>query len=311
MKVVILLIVLYTFTFAQVDDPLKYFPYKTGDMWEYFLYDVEYPDTSQTFNISDSIDTAGNIYITQFSRRINPIQPPFMFADTAVFIIDKSFNVFCPTCAIENRHRYKLDAKQGDQWVSHIYQDSINIYGYELVRVQQVWDEYLFGKTTTFKNFVYYYSTDSTDTLGLVRYGDVLAKDFGLYWRGGGDSFSGFGWFLKGCVIKDTLYGDTTNIITSVNDPSLYLYPDYALYQNYPNPFNPSTKINYYVKERGIVQLIVYDVLGKQVLTLVNEEKLEGNYSVIFNGSNIASGVYFYSLRINGFVENKKMVLSR
>jgi len=84
---------------------------------------------------------------------------------------------------------------------------------------------------------------------------------------------------------------------------------DYKLEQNFPNPFNPSTTINYVVKERGFVQLKVYDVLGKQVLTIVNEEKSQGSYSVSFNGNNLTSGIYVYSLRVNNFTQNRKMIL--
>lgn len=84
---------------------------------------------------------------------------------------------------------------------------------------------------------------------------------------------------------------------------------DYHLEQNYPNPFNPNTTINYAVKERGFVQLKVYDVLGKEVATLVNEEKPRGNYSVSFTGNDFPSGVYVYSLRVNNFTQNRKMIL--
>lgn len=86
---------------------------------------------------------------------------------------------------------------------------------------------------------------------------------------------------------------------------------DYSLSQNYPNPFNPTTIINFTVKEIGLVQLHVYDVLGKQVVTLINEIKSQGRYSVSFNGNNLPSGVYLYSLRINDYTENRKMILLR
>lgn len=83
----------------------------------------------------------------------------------------------------------------------------------------------------------------------------------------------------------------------------------YSLSQNYPNPFNPSTTINYSLKERGFVQLIVYDVLGKEIATLADEEKQRGNYSVFFDGSKLPSGIYFYTLHVNNFVQSKKMLL--
>ncbi|MCW8960067.1 MAG: T9SS type A sorting domain-containing protein, partial [Ignavibacteriaceae bacterium] len=84
---------------------------------------------------------------------------------------------------------------------------------------------------------------------------------------------------------------------------------DYELDQNYPNPFNPTTSIKYQLKEKGFVSLRVYDMIGKEVAVLVNETQVEGQHSVIFNAANLPSGVYIYSLRVNGFVQNNKMIL--
>ena len=84
---------------------------------------------------------------------------------------------------------------------------------------------------------------------------------------------------------------------------------NYNLSQNYPNPFNPTTKINYALPKSGYVTLKVYDVLGKEVATLVNEAKNAGNYSVEFNASNLSSGMYFYKIDVNGFSEVKRMML--
>jgi hypothetical protein len=83
----------------------------------------------------------------------------------------------------------------------------------------------------------------------------------------------------------------------------------YKLSQNYPNPFNPVTKINYALPKSGFVTLKVYDMLGREVVSLVNENKVSGNYSVDFNASSLTSGVYFYRLEVNGFVDTKKMML--
>ena len=86
---------------------------------------------------------------------------------------------------------------------------------------------------------------------------------------------------------------------------------DYKLIQNYPNPFNPSTSINYQVKEKGVVSLKVYDMLGREVASLVNENQESGKYSVTFNAASLPSGVYIYSLRVNDFVQNNKMTLMK
>jgi hypothetical protein len=83
----------------------------------------------------------------------------------------------------------------------------------------------------------------------------------------------------------------------------------YYLSQNYPNPFNPITQIEYELPINGITTLVVYDILGDKIATLVNEEKAAGYYSVAFNASNLPSGVYFYTLNSKSFSRTKKMIV--
>ncbi|MCZ6702304.1 MAG: T9SS type A sorting domain-containing protein [Ignavibacteria bacterium] len=86
---------------------------------------------------------------------------------------------------------------------------------------------------------------------------------------------------------------------------------DFKLEQNYPNPFNPSTSIQYAIGSKQFVRLRVFDVLGKEVATLVNEELSAGSYKAEFNASDLISGIYFYELQAGRFVETKKMILLR
>jgi len=91
------------------------------------------------------------------------------------------------------------------------------------------------------------------------------------------------------------------------------LVNSFVLYQNYPNPFNPSTTISYQIPTIGLVTLKVYNILGNEVATLVNEQKAPGNYSVRFSAneesaSPFASGTYLYQLRVNDYVSNRKMI---
>ncbi|PKL90443.1 MAG: hypothetical protein CVV23_00385 [Ignavibacteriae bacterium HGW-Ignavibacteriae-2] len=86
--------------------------------------------------------------------------------------------------------------------------------------------------------------------------------------------------------------------------------PDsFVLHQNYPNPFNPKSIIKYEISKTGYVTLGVYDILGKEITTLVNEIKSPGYYEVIFNGANLSSGTYFYRLQTGEFFSSKKMSL--
>jgi len=99
------------------------------------------------------------------------------------------------------------------------------------------------------------------------------------------------------------------NTITTVDEA---LSPvDFILFQNWPNPFNPVTTIEFQLTNSGFVSLKVYDVLGNEVETLINEEMSAGKYDVEFNGSGLSSGVYFYQLRVGSYLETKKMILMK
>jgi predicted GH43/DUF377 family glycosyl hydrolase len=101
---------------------------------------------------------------------------------------------------------------------------------------------------------------------------------------------------------------DSISIVTSVEDEQT-LPISYKLFQNYPNPFNPTTTIKYQIPELSFAAIKVFDILGKEVVTLVNEEKPAGYYEVEFNATSLASGIYFYQLQAGSLVETKKMVL--
>jgi hypothetical protein len=84
---------------------------------------------------------------------------------------------------------------------------------------------------------------------------------------------------------------------------------EYYLFQNYPNPFNPITTISYSISKSSHVTIKVYDILGREVAVLLNEVKSPGLYKVNFNGSRLASGIYFYTLQANEYIVTKKLIL--
>ena len=98
--------------------------------------------------------------------------------------------------------------------------------------------------------------------------------------------------------------------ITEVKEKKIVVVPENCtLHQNYPNPFNPTTTLSYSIPKKGMVELKVYDVLGREVATLVDKEQHAGSYDLQFDASSLTSGIYFYQLRAGGFVESRKMVL--
>lgn len=101
----------------------------------------------------------------------------------------------------------------------------------------------------------------------------------------------------------------TINVVSTTNVEDMYQLNSYQLHQNYPNPFNPSTTINFVLASSEKVSLRVYNILGDEIVELVNDVLGEGNHSFEFNGTGLSSGVYFYKLSAGNFVDTKKMVL--
>ena len=86
---------------------------------------------------------------------------------------------------------------------------------------------------------------------------------------------------------------------------------EYALEQNYPNPFNPATTFRYSISTQSKVVIKVFDILGNEITTLIDEEKSVGTYELRWNAVNLPSGVYFYQLKAGDYVDTKKMILLR
>jgi photosystem II stability/assembly factor-like uncharacterized protein len=138
----------------------------------------------------------------------------------------------------------------------------------------------------------------------------ILSNSFGSvgYYKSIYFTDSLIGWTVgeKGIILKTT----TGGVLTGFSNTSDEISDNYSLSQNYPNPFNPNTIINYKCSMFNYISLKVYDILGNEVATLINENKPAGSYDVQFNGSDYPSGIYFYSLIIDGNVaDTKRMVL--
>jgi len=99
-------------------------------------------------------------------------------------------------------------------------------------------------------------------------------------------------------------YGQLVLDVEEDNNPA-----NFVLYQNYPNPFNPATTIKYQIPEDGFVTIKIYDILGNEVKTLINEQKSKGSYSLMLDSSDLVSGVYIYRIQVNNFTSAKKMMV--
>jgi len=123
----------------------------------------------------------------------------------------------------------------------------------------------------------------------------LIGNHYGVFWVG-----------LDGSARKLYYDGD---VVTNFKGTETQVADKYSLSQNYPNPFNPTTKINFSIPKQGFVSIKVYNMLGKEVATLVSKEMTQGSYSFDYNASKLSSGVYFYKMEVNGFSEVKKMML--
>ncbi|MDQ3021549.1 MAG: T9SS type A sorting domain-containing protein [Bacteroidota bacterium] len=178
--------------------------------------------------------------------------------------------------------------------------------------------------------------SDSTLIFGLHRIKKNFAARYfaaitSYYSIGEGFGFIGFStcelgggqlYWLQSCVINGIVYGDTT--LTEIQQVNSSIPENFSLSQNYPNPFNPSTVIRYSIPSNvkgrvpfgstSNVKLVVYNSLGKEIATLINEKQNAGSYTVDFNGEGLSSGIYFYKLearygQAGDFVETKSMIL--
>jgi hypothetical protein len=109
-----------------------------------------------------------------------------------------------------------------------------------------------------------------------------------------------------------TILHTNTGGVTAVKEHVTYTLPtSFRLMQNYPNPFNPSTIISFNLSSKSFVTLKVYDLLGREVATIVSEELPAGNYTRQWNASSLPSGIYFYRLQTSSFTDSKKLILLR
>jgi hypothetical protein len=163
----------------------------------------------------------------------------------------------------------------------------------------------LFGFTTVYKTFNIYHAPYLTEGRNYSSKFGICSYAYSFHQGMANESGTGH---ITGCIINDTLYGDTST--TFIRTISCTIPDRFSLSQNYPNPFNPSTIISYQVESYKVIKLVVYDILGKEVAILVNEKQSPGTYEVTWDGSNYPSGIYFYSLFADGnLIETKKMIL--
>lgn len=315
-KILILSVMSFIFRLSAAQDTsiVNYCPLNLGNVWVYNCTTLSltcYCNKQIRIKVTGSTILNNKLYYL-FQRTDRIISCVYCSCSGSILPFDTmrvdsaSGNVYeytptipCPT----SPHEFPLDslrARLND--TIRLCSDTSTIYIYKCY------------DTTPVNVFGTYRSKKGFARLGFESgWSHSYVKGIGLY--SGGVAYVQYseGLTLTGCVINGVVYGDTTFPV-GINQISSEIPSSFALQQNYPNPFNPSTKIKFSIpanvkRETANVKLGVYDVLGKEVATLVNEQLKPGTYEVEWDGSNYPSGVYFYKIISGDFVETKKMVL--
>jgi hypothetical protein len=289
-----------------------FFPHHLGDIWEYIevdFYTGTILDTFQAIIALDSVDEDGNTHIFfenyYFSHKES--------YPSGHFLVDTLNHVYHHEIGgLPDFLIYKLYAQQGDQWVMYAYPFS----EYEIARLDSVYVQNIFGSLRSVKAFIYFSAPDSTWTTGLARYGSKLAENLGLIYHGGSHDL-GYSIYLRGAVINGILYGDTTFL--PINSPKIHksISNEFDLLQNYPNPFNSTTIISFVLKERLKVSLDIFDVTGKRVTRILDNQFLNaGEHYLTWDGKDeigreVSSGFYFYCLKTKDYSKMKRMLIIR
>lgn len=284
---------------AQIDsiqEALKYFPLHIGDYWQYRVeknsYGLSEPDTSWIGFKEVTGDTIMQNNKKYFIIKEDHITFPYQAFFRPRFIRIDSLTAEVFEYDIISNKENKIDSlliKKGDKFFGYeCKSDTTKEYFGVQVETKLI-GQYLVSSTA-------YHGWELAKGLGeVMRYFD----DISLYW-------THYQCDLIYAEIDGSKYGIKTNIEKSGNLPN-----QIKLFQNYPNPFNPTTTINYSVPKQSYVTIIIYDALGREITSLVNDFKPIGNYSVEFHATNLSSGIYFYQIKVDQFIQTLKMILIR
>ncbi|RPI65082.1 MAG: T9SS C-terminal target domain-containing protein [Ignavibacteriales bacterium] len=204
-------------------------------------------------------------------------------------------------CYSDVGYNINFTTNAGVSWMDYELSKYVFVNDYQLVDKDVFGDYRIFAAGNDGRILKYIIDNSSPDTYPNT-YTSLDLHSISLYMEDrtphlwvGGDGFS--------------ILHSVTEIVSDIDEKENIVMKDFTLSQNYPNPFNPTTKIRWQSPIGGWQTLKVYDVLGNEVATLVNEYKNAGSYEVNFDASKVSSGIYFYQLQAGSFIETKKMLL--
>jgi hypothetical protein len=268
--------------FLAAQDTSNFFPHNVGNRWDYDYWTGGYSFYSTTIT-KDSVDFNGS---------------KFLFYDNDTlpkYKIDTLNNVYLGPFFQYIYLFYKLNADSGEAWFNPDFA--------EWEWVARIDTGIVFSRISAIKVFQYGPAHPDSTPFPYVLRECWLADGFGLIYQW---EEPGYFYAIKGCIVES----DTFGILTSV-EPLKEFPIEFSLKQNYPNPFNPSTTIEFTVQHSSEVSLTIYDILGREVSTLLKDWMGFGNYKFQWNAEGLTSGVYFCRLIVNGNIKTIKMMLTK
>ena len=192
----------------------------------------------------------------------------------------------------------------GEEW--WVWHNTTDTTQGDFKRIESIYTGTYFGEERIFKEIYKYYRTIiDSEYIDILDSREIIASGLGIVLKAT-DNWVEPPVYLVSAIIN----GDTLGTIVGIEDPLLEeSNRDFRLSQNFPNPFNPVTTIEFTLKESSIVSLRVFDILGREVMSIINELFEAGIHQVEFDGGNLDSGVYFYEIQANNFRDVKKLIL--
>ncbi len=283
---------------AQDSTRANLYPLEDGDYWEYDSHEQFAFEgivfTASRRVIGDTLMPNGKTYkqirVTDLDGNAN---------GTVLVRIDDSLNVLEHTWHKDiELLRFKLSAQVGEKWFPFFPDTGL------VSEVVDIYDVFTFGKT---RRVMQVSSFMAPFEYAIDEY--TLLEGIGMdFWA----VADGFYWSMRGAVINGIQYG-----VTAVKEKEEIIPATFKLFQNYPNPFNSETNIRYKIPGPGAVEIVIYDMAGREVIQLVDRPAvLPGEYAVTWNGRNSegidsSSGVYWVQFRSGTFINTKKMILLR
>lgn len=305
---IIIVLILSNSSKAIDTSSVQFYPLAVGNAFIYNYFSYSYPNySSYIIKYSITREAIFNSKKYYLSIRFPQLDSSWIRTDT----ITGSLYLYNP---LNNCPFYQYESLIDS--LSAVPNDTIrNCAKYYICK--EIYSQNIFGLVREAKTFKFSRTMLHSSETGEKTFIKGIGLSKNKYSGQGVYISGGYEYNLKGCVINSIVYGDTSTIITGITELSNNVTKVFNLSQNYPNPFNPTTTIRFDIPKSSFVKLSIYDISGKEIEPLVNEELNEGSYEVKWNGSNYSSGIYFYKIEAENslgnseekFFQTKRMIL--